>query len=94
MPTDVKRAALSQIRQVLTPGGRFLLADFGRANTAAMRGFVWMVRLLRLPEAATLADNVAGRLPDFVSAAGFTEQEVAPRHRGIQFLLCRPVART
>lgn len=86
LPTDTKRAALSEIHRVLAPDGRFLLADFGPADSPAQRLFVWFVCALRVPETATLADNVAGRLPAFLREAGFAVEEVAPPRRGVRFL--------
>lgn len=86
LPGETKRRALREIHRVLAPGGRFLLVDFGQAETAVMHAFVWLVRALRLPEAPTLADNVEGRIPAFLCEAGFAAQEVAPRWRGIRFL--------
>jgi len=34
LPTPVKRMALAEVRRVLKPGGRFLLADFGKPQSA------------------------------------------------------------
>ena len=87
LPPDVKRAAIAEVHRVLTPGGRFLLADFGPPRSLAGRALVGLVRALRLPEAATLRDNVAGALPGLLAAAGFRVGEAAPRHRGIDFVL-------
>ncbi len=87
MPTATKRQALREVHRVLAPNGRFLLVDFGQAETGLMRVFVWLVRALRLPEATTLADHVEGRIPAFLHEAGFMAREVAPHWRGIRFLL-------
>lgn len=87
LPTDAKRRVLQEVHRVLRPDGRFLVADFGPADSPSLRLFAWLVHAARLPEASTLADNVAGRLPGFLREAGFGWREVALRHRGIQFLL-------
>ena len=48
LPTETKRRALREIYRVLVPDGRFPLVDFGRAETAALRAVVWLVRAFRL----------------------------------------------
>lgn len=87
LPTPAKREAVAEVARVLKPNGRFLLADFGPPDTALLRAAFALVRVLRLPEAPTLQDNVAGRLPRFLAAAGFAVREVASRYRGVHFLL-------
>lgn len=87
LPTPAKQAATAEIARVLKPNGRFLLADFGPPDTAVLRAVFALVRMLHLPEAPTLQDNVAGRLPGILIGVGFTVREAAPRYRGIHFLL-------
>lgn len=86
LPIETKTAAIAEVSRVLRPGGRFLLADFGPPDTAFLRAAFALVRALRLPEAATLEDNVKGRLPGLHEAAGFRVREAAPRYRGVRFL--------
>jgi SAM-dependent methyltransferase len=87
LPTDVKRGALAEVHRVLAPQGRFLLVDFGETKGRWMRLFARVVRILRLPEAATMQDSLLGQLPDFMGEAGFDVRPVARRHRGIDYLL-------
>ncbi len=87
LPTEVKHLALTEIHRVLAPKGRFLLADFGKPEGVYSRMFFGAVRALSLPELRTMRDNIEGRIPDFLRAAGFRVVIVAPRYRGVQFLL-------
>lgn len=70
---DAKRAALAEAHRVLRPGGRLVIADWGRPRGAwsalAFRA------LMALDGHAGTADHAAGRLPLFVAGAGFA----APR---------------
>ena len=64
-----KRRALLEALRVTKPGGRLLIADWGRPKGVVSR-------LLFLPLQirdgfATTRDNVAGRLPDLIREAGF-----------------------
>ncbi|MFN2464459.1 MAG: class I SAM-dependent methyltransferase [Candidatus Dormibacteria bacterium] len=68
---QTKRRALEQIRDLLRPAGRLLLADIGGVPA-------WMARSLLLPfrlfdGLGTTADNFYGRLPEMIRAAGFRE---------------------
>jgi ubiquinone/menaquinone biosynthesis C-methylase UbiE len=92
LPTEVKIAAIGEIRRVLAPRGRFLLADFGPPRSLPGRAFVRLVRALRLPEATTLQDNVAGRIPGYLATKFASVREAAPRYRGVRFLLAEGVA--
>ena len=66
-----KLAALREIHRVLAPGGQFHLADWGRANSLLMRAAFLFVQLL--DGFATTADNVRGRLPALMTAAGLAD---------------------
>ena len=83
-----RRPAIAEVRWVLRPAGRFLLADFGAPQT-------WTSRtLLRIGSVfdgrANLRTNLAGALPTMLTRGGFSVAEVAPRHRGLSHLLCQP----
>lgn len=86
MPTEIKKKAIKEIYRILKKDGRFLLADFGKAEGFFYSVFVIIVRLLRLPESRTLRDNVEGKIPVFLKETGFKYKEALPRYKGIQFL--------
>lgn len=68
---DAKLATLREARRVLKPGGVLHIADWGRAGNPLMRALFVLVQLLDGFE--TTADNVAGRLPEFMRQAGFSD---------------------
>lgn len=70
LPTDQKQRTLAEIARVLTPGGRLHVADWGKPTNVAMRLLAWPLQLLDGVEYT--ADNIAGRLPDFMRTAGLT----------------------
>lgn len=63
-----KKKTLREILRVLKPNGRLLIADWGMpANflmKLAQQPVVWL-------DGATTEDNFQGKLPDFISEAGF-----------------------
>ena len=77
LDAGAKRAALREAARVLRPDGRLCIADWGPPRRrAATAGY----RLLRAVDgAAGLHDNAAGRLPEFVAAAGFAEPRLRTR---------------
>ena len=87
LPSTEKGLALAEIRRVLKPDGRFLLADIGPPDTSWLWVFFALVQALRVPEAHTLRDNIEGKLPVLMETAGFRVREAAPRYRGIRFFL-------
>jgi ubiquinone/menaquinone biosynthesis C-methylase UbiE len=85
LPAEVKRQAMSEIRRVLKPTGFFLLADFGKPETAVLKVFLGFVGLFE-----SLSDNVHGRLPVMLREAGFQVEEGTPGWRGVAFRISRP----
>src|SRR5581483_5679106 len=65
---DAKRRTLAEIRRVLTPGGEFLLLDWGKAQDPLMRLAFVPVQLL--DGIANTADNVRGDLLPLMREAG------------------------
>ncbi len=78
---------MQEIYRVLTPGGRFLLADFGRPEGFILSTFFALGALVQADETRYIQDNKEGKLPRFLKEAGFAVQELPPRYRGVQFLL-------
>ncbi len=68
-PAD-KRTALRAMFQLLRPGGRLLVVDWGEARSPLMRAAFFTVQLL--DGFANTRDHVAGRLPGYLQEAGFS----------------------
>jgi class 3 adenylate cyclase/SAM-dependent methyltransferase len=68
---DSKEAAAREVGRVLTPEGRFLVADWGAPSDPLMRALFLTIRLVDGFE--TTADNFAGRLPEILRSGGFDE---------------------
>jgi len=87
LPTEIKQQAMHDIYRVLTPGGRFLLADFGKPEGMLLSTLFALSRFMWAAEARYMQDNKEGKLPFFLEEAGFAVQELPPRYKGVQFLL-------
>lgn len=77
LTTEHKRQTLRAMHGLLRPGGELHIADWGGAGGALMRIAFLPVQLL--DGFATTSDNVHGRLPALIAAAGF--RDVAETHR-------------
>ena len=65
-----KEAALADGLRILKAMGRLHIADWGRPDDPIMRGAFLLLQAL--DGVANTRDHVAGRLPDFVKGAGFS----------------------
>lgn len=78
LPPDTKRRGLAEVRRVLKPGGRFVIADFSRPSNPLW----WLVLgpFLMMP---SVVDNLRGRLPEQLRAAGFSAIETRGQRAGL-----------
>ena len=76
---EAKADSAEEIRRVLRPGGRLLIADWGRAQDPLMRFAFLSVQLL--DGFRTTSSNVAGRLPEMLREAGLKRVSVVDRMR-------------
>jgi SAM-dependent methyltransferase len=76
---EAKADTAEEIRRVLRPGGRVLVADWGRPQDPFMR--LAFVGVQLLDGFRTTSSNVAGRLPDFLRDARLKQVGVADRMR-------------
>jgi ubiquinone/menaquinone biosynthesis C-methylase UbiE len=76
---EAKADTAEEIRRVLKPGGRALIADWGRPQDPVMRMAFVGVQLL--DGFRTTSSNVAGRLPEFLSDAKLKGVSVVDRMR-------------
>jgi ubiquinone/menaquinone biosynthesis C-methylase UbiE len=76
LASDDKRAAFRDVKRLLRAGGRFHLLDFGPPHGALERALTAL-----LHHGDRLADNLGGRLPEWLREAGFAEVREVESHR-------------
>jgi ubiquinone/menaquinone biosynthesis C-methylase UbiE len=81
LTTEEKRRTLKRVRELLKPGGEVHVADWGKAQSPAMRVSFLAIQLL--DGFATTTDNVRGFLPTFMTDAGFRAVEETHREMTI-----------
>lgn len=75
LTANTKQTALCEISRVLKPGGKLVIADWGKPQSKWSRYKFLLVQLL--DGFATTRDNVKGLVPDFIRQAGFVGVEEA-----------------
>lgn len=76
-----KLGALTEARRVLAPGGRIVIADWGRPHDPLMRAAFFSLQFL--DGFQNTRDHAAGRLPRTVEQAGFSGVSVKQRWRTV-----------
>lgn len=66
-----KRRTLKEVHRVLQPNGTVAIADWGKPSNFIMRGVFYLVQFLDGFETTT--DNVKGRIPEYLTHAGFND---------------------
>lgn len=78
---DAKRAAAEELARVLVPGGRVVIADWGAPSDPLMRVLFLTIQLIDGFE--TTRDNVEGRLPAMLRAAGLVDVRERDTYRTV-----------
>jgi ubiquinone/menaquinone biosynthesis C-methylase UbiE len=71
LKNEDKARTLKEVFRVLQPGGLVAIADWGKPSNFLMRLLIFTVQWLDGFETTT--DNVKGKLPDYIAAAGFSD---------------------
>ena len=79
LTAESKRAALMEAHRVLRPGGRLVIADWGKPIGPVSRGLFFLLQLL--DGFATTRDHAAGAIPGVIEACGFVDVHRARRWR-------------
>lgn len=87
MPDAAKKKAVAEIFRVLRPGGRVLIADFGKAESTSR----FIVSILTVIENTEyLKGNFEGLIPQLLTEAGFRDVAIViKRFPGIHFVAGR-----
>jgi len=73
-PVAEKKSILGSIWQVLKPGGRLYIADYGLQRTALMR-MLFRCTVQTIDGLEDTTPNAEGKLPGYMSEAGFLDVE-------------------
>jgi ubiquinone/menaquinone biosynthesis C-methylase UbiE len=76
LTSEQKREAFADILRLLRPGGAFHLLDFGPPRGGIERGLTTVFH-----QGERIADNLNGRLPDWLREAGFEDVHEVESHR-------------